>query len=71
MARIFWIIGLSAGVLLFSGFAVLGIILAIKDRNPRWLASALCFVYAYSAWQPLRVRIWGSAGEVKPLDIDF
>jgi uncharacterized membrane protein YbhN (UPF0104 family) len=72
MARWFWIIGLSTGVLLFSGLALLGIVLAIKDRAPHWLASALfCSVFAYRAWEPLRVRIWGQNPAPPHLDIDF
>jgi hypothetical protein len=69
--RWFWVIGLGSGVLLFSGFALLGIVLAIKEREPHWLGSLFLLVFAYRAWEPLRVRIWGPGPVVPPLDIDF
>jgi hypothetical protein len=55
----------------FSGFAVIGVILAIRNRDPHNLATLLCLVPAYRAWEPLRMRIWGPGPEVPPLDIDF
>jgi hypothetical protein len=58
-------------VLLFSGFAVLGIILATKERDPRWLGALLFTVKAYQAWQSLRLRIWRPVREVTPLEVDF
>ena len=71
-SRWFWMIGLGTGVLMFLAMAVISVIFAIQDHAPRLLLPALgCTVFAYRAWQPLRVRIWGPDPVVRPLDIDF
>jgi hypothetical protein len=72
MGRIFWIVGLSSGVLVFAALSVVAIIFAIKERNLRLMIPALgCAGFAWRAFDVLQLRIKGPKVHVPRLDIEF